>query len=259
MLHHITYTKDPSLPWVTFIHGAGGSSSIWFKQLRAFRQHFNVLLVDLRGHGKSKKPIYEKLKSYTFDAIGDEVIEVLNHLKIQSTHWVGVSLGTIVIREITERFPERTLKMVMAGAIMKLNLRGQILMRLGFLLKSVMPYLLLYKLFAHVMMPKKTHKESRNLFINEAKKLYQKEFIRWFSLTTRVNGLLKYFRIKETGIPTLYIMGAEDHMFLPSITQLVQNHSSAQLVVVPKSGHVVNVDQPLVFNKKVLTFLRADL
>jgi len=127
------------------------------------------------------------------------------------------------------------------------------------LLKSVMPYLLLYKLFAHVMMPKKSHRESRNLFINEAKKLYQKEFIRWFSLTFRVNALLKYFRIKETGISTLYIMGAEDHMFLPSITQLVQNHSSAQLVVVQQSGHVVNVDQPLVFNEKVLSFLRLEV
>ena len=46
------------------MHGAGGSSSIWYKQLRAFKENFNVLLIDLRGHGKSKKPIYENLKKY---------------------------------------------------------------------------------------------------------------------------------------------------------------------------------------------------
>ena len=33
---------------------AGGSSSIWFKQIRAFKKMFNVLLLDLRGHGNSK-------------------------------------------------------------------------------------------------------------------------------------------------------------------------------------------------------------
>lgn len=257
MLHYITYTKDDNSPWVTFVHGAGGSSSIWYKQLRAFKPFFNVLLIDLRGHGKSKKPIYEKIKSYSFDAIGDEVIEVIDHLKIQSTHWVGVSLGTIIIRELTERFPERTQKIVMAGAIMKLNMRGQILMRLGFLLKSVMPYLLLYRLFAHVMMPKKNHKESRNLFINEARKLYQKEFIRWFSLVADVNPLLRYFRIKDTGIPTLYIMGEEDYMFLPSIAKLVKNHAFAELCIVPKCGHVVNIEQPEVFNQAALAFLKA--
>ena len=182
MLHFTTHIHSEDAQWVTFIHGAGGSSSIWYKQVRAFQKHFNVLLIDLRGHGKSKKPIYEKLKRYRFDNIGNEVIEVLDHLQIKATHWVGISLGTIVIREITERFPDRTLSMIMGGAIMKMNARGQVLMRLGVLLKSVVPYLLLYRFFAHIIMPKKSHRESRNLFINEAKKLYQKEFKRWFTL-----------------------------------------------------------------------------
>lgn len=257
MLYFTTYIKSSQHDWVTFIHGAGGSSSIWFKQIRAFQEHYNVLLIDLRGHGKSKKPIYEKLKRYQFDTIGDEVIEVLDHLKIESTHWVGISLGTIIIREITERFPERTKSMIMGGAIMKMNFRGQILMRLGVVLKSVVPYLLLYRFFAHIIMPKKSHKESRNLFINEAKKLYQKEFKRWFTLVAEINPLLRYFRFKDTGIPTLYIMGEEDHMFLPSITKLVVNHQSAKLHVIPACGHVVNVEKPNVFNATSLGFLNG--
>jgi pimeloyl-ACP methyl ester carboxylesterase len=39
-----------------FVHGAGGSSSIWFKQIRDFQKQYNVLLLDLRGHGESKPP-----------------------------------------------------------------------------------------------------------------------------------------------------------------------------------------------------------
>jgi pimeloyl-ACP methyl ester carboxylesterase len=256
VLHFTTYKRDTHTEWVTFVHGAGGSSSIWFRQLRDFRKHFNVLLIDLRGHGKSKKPIYEKLKQYTFDKIGDEVIEVLDHLQIRSTHFVGISLGTIIIREITERYPERTRSLIMGGAVMKLNLRGQILMKLGVLLKSVVPYLLLYRFFAFIIMPRKKHRESRNLFINEAKKLYQKEFKRWFTLVAEVNPLLKWFRIKDAGIPTLYIMGSEDHMFLPSITKLVQDHASSELFVIPDCGHVVNVERPDVFNTKAIGFLK---
>lgn len=256
MLHYKTYELHPSADWVTFIHGAGGSSSIWFRQIRDFRKHYNLLLIDLRGHGKSKSPIYEKLKRYTFETIGNDVMEVLNHLNIKSTHFVGISLGTIIIRDIAERFPERTQSMILGGAVMKLNIRGQILMRLGVVLKSVIPYLLLYRFFAFIIMPRRNHRESRNLFVNEAKKLYQKEFKRWFTLASKINPLLAFFQIKDCGIPTLYVMGSEDHMFLPSITKLVEQHTSSQLSVIPDCGHVVNVEQAEVFNTRVINYLQ---
>lgn len=255
MLHYTIYELRPDAEWVTFVHGAGGSSSIWFRQVREFSKYYNVLLIDLRGHGKSKNPVYEKFKRYSFDVIGDEVIEVLNHLNIKQTHFIGISLGTIIIRDISDRYPHLVSSLIMGGAVMKLNARGQVLMHLGALLKSVIPYLLLYKLFAFIIMPKDSHKESRNLFIAEAKKLCQKEFKRWFTLISEVNPLLKLFRITDNGIPTFYIMGSEDHMFLPSITQLVKNHKSAELMVVPNCGHVVNIEQAGVFNKEVLGYL----
>jgi len=255
LLHYSKHICNEDAQWVTFIHGAGGSSSIWYKQIREFQKNFNVLLVDLRGHGKSKKPIYEKLKQYTFDVIGDEVIDVLDHLNIKKSHFVGISLGTIITRELSERYPDRVSSMIMGGAVMKLNVRGQILMRVGAALKSVIPYLLLYRFFAIIIMPRKKHRESRTLFIGEAKKLYQKEFKRWFTLIAEVNPLLSLFRIKDAGVPTLYIMGSEDHMFLPSITKLVKDHESSTLLVIPNCGHVVNVEQPHIFNQESTKFL----
>jgi pimeloyl-ACP methyl ester carboxylesterase len=255
MLHYNLYMHATSKEWVTFIHGAGGSSAIWYQQLKYFKKEFNVLLLDLRGHGKSKVPFNEKFKRYTFHRIGDDIIEVLDFLAIETTHFVGISLGTIIIREITERYPHRTKSMIMGGAVMKINAKGQVLMHLGSLTKSIIPYLVLYRFLAWIIMPKKNHKESRLLFINEAKRLYQKEFVRWFSLVSQVNSLLKLFRIKDTGIPTLYIMGEEDHMFLPSISKLVADHPSATLIIVPKCGHVVNVEQPQFFNTAVIDFI----
>ena len=257
MLSYSLHQNGAELPWVTFVHGAGGSSTIWYKQLKAFSSNFNVLLIDLRGHGRSKAPIYERIKNYNFSTIGDEVLEVLDHLKIQSTHWIGISLGTIIIRDITERHPQRSLSMIMGGAVMKLNKRGQVLMRTGAAFKSVIPYMVLYKFFAWVIMPKKTHKEARNLFVREARKLYQREFKRWFTLVAEVNPLLKFFRCKDSNVPTLYIMGSEDHMFLPSIRKIVENHRSALLHVIENCGHVVNIEQPEIFNQEAIKFLKS--
>jgi pimeloyl-ACP methyl ester carboxylesterase len=52
-------------------------------------------------------------------------------------------------------------------------------------------------------------------------------------------------------------MGAEDYMFLPSVQQVVKSHyKTSSLLIVENCGHVVNVEQPLIFNEKVLEFLR---
>lgn len=260
MIAYTLYKNEESSQWVTFVHGAGGSSSIWFKQIREFQKHFNVLLLDLRGHGDSNAQIKKAFqKKYTFQSIANDVLEVLDHLKIDTSHFVGISLGTIVIRQLAEMQPNRVKSMIMGGAILKMNFRSQILMRLGNIFKYVLPYLVLYKFFAFVIMPNKNHKQSRLLFINEAKKLYQKEFIRWFKLTAEINPVLKWFRQQELNIPTFYVMGEEDYMFLPSVRKVVASHyKTSKLYVIEKCGHVVNVEQYEIFNSEVIAFIQKN-
>lgn len=236
------------------MHGAGGSSAIWYKQIKAFNVHFNVLLLDLRGHGNSKN--CNQQQAYTFHHIAQDITEVLDYIKINKSHFIGISLGSIIIRQLGATNPNRVESLVMAGAIMKLNIRSQILMQTGVLFKKWIPYLLLYKFFAYIIMPRRNHKKSRTLFINEAKKLHQDEFIKWFKLSSEVNELLKTFRVTNTGLPSLYLMGEEDAMFLQSIKKLVaHNISNYSLIIAPNSGHVVNIDQPEFFNKNVIDYL----
>ena len=161
MINYSVYKNFESDQWVTFVHGAGGSSSIWYRQIKEFKKHFNVILLDLRGHGKSKyyfKNVFEK--KYSFKSISNDIVEVLRKEKIKSSHFVGISLGTILIRQLAEQYPKMVKSMVMAGAIMKLNLRSRFLIKLGSAFKSVVPYIWIYKLFAFIIMPYKNHKKS---------------------------------------------------------------------------------------------------
>jgi pimeloyl-ACP methyl ester carboxylesterase len=258
MLHYKTYHhKNANKPWVTFVHGAGGSSAIWFSQIRAFRKEFNLLMIDLRGHGKSKST--HPKDSYSFTNIADEVVEVIDFLKIEMSHFVGVSLGTIVIMDIGHRYPSKVTSLVLGGAVMYLNMRAQILMHLGVVFKTTIPYLWLYRLFAYVIMPKKNHSASRSFFINEAKKMNQKEFVNWFSLVTSVNSLLAFFRKTKIEIPTLYIMGKQDYMFLPSVQKIVKHHSNAILETIDNCGHVVNIDSSHEFNSMVISYFKKEI
>ena len=247
MLYYKTYIKHEMAPWVTFIHGAGGSSTIWFKQIRYFRKQYNILLIDLRGHGKSNEVRWKKGDS--FRTLADEVIEVLDHLQIPTTHIIGMSLGTIVSQTIADNYPERVTSLILGGAIISLDIRTKFLLMIGRISKNFIPFMLLYKLFAYIIMPRKAHEESRLAFINEAKKMSQKQFVKWFSLTRLINPYLSHLQVSTKKIPTLFIMGEEDYLFIPPVEKVVKDYSNFSLEIIKNSGHVCNIDQPDAFNE----------
>ena len=79
MINYTIYENKDSNQWVTFVHGAGGSSSIWFQQIREFKKHFNVLLLDPRGHGNSKPTLKTAFQQkYTFETLAGDILEVLD-------------------------------------------------------------------------------------------------------------------------------------------------------------------------------------
>ena len=226
------------------------TNKIFFKKIQPS-------FIRFKGAWEIKKiPMNPFKKKYTFNSITSDILEVLDKENIKKSHFVGISLGTILIRNFAEKYPTRVISLIMGGAILKLNLRSKILMFLGNSTKSILPYMWIYKILAFIVMPNKNHKESRVLFINEAKKLYQKEFKKWFQLTSELVPLLRVFRQVEIQIPTIYIMGDQDYMFLPSVTKVVSMHKTSKLKVINNCGHVVNVEKPGVFNNNMLEFLK---
>ncbi len=257
-LFYKTYLNSrEDAPWVTLIHGVGGSSIIWHKQIREFSRHFNVLVVDLRGHGRSRDLFTAYMgRKYTFEDISLDVLRVLEHLGIKKSHFVGVSLGTILIRVIAEIDPERVQSMTLAGAITRLNIRSRFLVWIAKVFKPVIPFMWLYRMFARILMPSRRHRESRSIFIKEAQKLYRREINRWFKLLRDVNPLLQYHVEQNPHVPTLYLMGDEDHLFLNPVKSLVEDNEMASLITIGNSGHVCNVDQPAEFNRHAISFIR---
>ena len=254
MLYYSKFQSiNNSKKWITFIHGAGGSSTIWRNQVRFFKNHFNVLLVDLRGHGKSKAS--PEGTEYTFENIIDDLVEVLDYNKIKKSHFVGISLGSILIQKMLFSHENRIEKIGLGGAILNLNFQSKILMFFGKLTQSIFPFIWIYTFFAFIVMPYKNHRKSRALFIMEAKKISHNEFIRWYKLTNKLLPLLTKIRSYKFKTPTLYIMGKQDYMFLPFVKKVVKYHKSSKLVTLSNSGHVVNIDQPDIFNHKLLSFL----
>jgi len=257
-LSYKTYCCSCDADWMVFIHGAGGSRATWFKQIKFFRKSHNILLVDLRGHGRSISLSHElNIQSYTFDLVTDDVLDLLVYLNIQKAHFIGMSLGSIIVRYIAEKKSSLVISMVLAGATVKLNLFAKGLVILGGVLKNILPYIWLYWFFAMMIMPQRSQKEARLLFMSEAKKLNQREFKRWFALTKEIDSLMHSLMSKYTKKPTLYVMGDKDRLFLRSVINNVQCHDFYLLHIISKCGHVCNIEKPDEFNAVVAQFMKA--
>ncbi len=258
ILHYKEHYCSSSADWLVFIHGAGGSSATWYKQVKTLKNYFNLILIDLRGHGRSNTLNDKKIAdNYTFDLIANDVLNVLEEKHIAKAHFIAMSLGTIIVRHLAEIKPQVVQSMLLAGAVGQLNSFANLLAILGDFFKDSIPYLWLYNFFALIIMPHRSQKEARKLFISEARNLSKAEFKRWFSLTREVNKLTSRLSENEPHCPTLYIMGDKDRFFLKSVMHCVNKYSSCSAHVIADCGHVCNIEKPDEFNQIVVDFINC--
>ncbi len=257
MLHYRTRTLTANFRWLVFLHGVGGDSKIWHRQLREFSKYYNLLFIDLRGHGESEEVLVDRgYRKYTLEEITREVMEVLEHLHITRAGFIGVSLGTIVARALAEMKPSMVQCMVLAGAVVKFNTRSKFLIWVAQRSKNLIPYKLLYKMYAHILMPKKEQRHSRSMFITSSRRLTRDGFLSWMTITTGLSMALSYFWETELPIPTLYVMGEHDYIFLSQVRKLLKTQNRySRLEVIPRAGHICNLDEWKVFNPLTLRFL----
>ncbi|NQU88433.1 MAG: alpha/beta hydrolase [Mariniphaga sp.] len=255
ILSYEQYTRPEHKQWIVFIHGAGGSSKTFGRQVAAFRKHFNLLLPDLQDHGNSKEFITPEDEKISFTQVAQNVINLLDKLEITEAHLLGVSMGSLIIQEIEQIRPNLILSIVIGGGIMNLDRRTHLLFKTGVILSNIIPYHKLYQLVAWILMPYENHKVARRLFVREAKTIRTEAFKIWLGLLTELKNKLElYFNIPLQK-PTLMIMGDQDFAFLEHSIKYSKKFPFINLQILPKCGHVCNIEQAEEFNLRSLNFL----
>ena len=105
--------KEQSIP-IVFIHGVGLTYEIWQPQLDFFKDYSN-LSYDILGHGKSSLT----KQNISFDDFSEQLVDLIDELKIEKIHLVGFSIGSLIARNFATKYSKRLQSLILLGSIYK--------------------------------------------------------------------------------------------------------------------------------------------
>ncbi len=235
------------------IHGLGSSSRDWELQVPDFAGHFQVICVDLRGHGRSSKPS----GPYSMEVFAGDVSRLLEGLGTGPAHAVGISLGGMVAFQLALDHPRQVRKLVIVNSVAELvphNLAD----RLGFWQRLLIVRLLgmekMGQVLAERFLPKPDQEALREVFIRRWAENHVPSYL---ASLKAAYGWSVIGRLGEIRSHTL-VLGSDGDYFPTSqkeaYTALIPN---ATLTVIKNSRHALPAEKPAEFNRIVLDFLTA--
>ena len=247
---------------IIFLHEFAADHTNWEPQMRYFSRGHRCIAYSARGYTPSDVP--PTPESYTYKHFYTDALAVLDHLAIERAHFVGLSMGSYSSLQVGLHAPERALSMTLAGvgsgsdlthldAFRKqCHVNGEQFENLGsaevakvtreapgripFLVKDPRGHADFYAALA-----RHDSKGSANTMRG-----FQGGRPSIYTLTDA---------IRKVPTPALIICGDEDDACVEPSLFLKKHLPAAGLTLFPKSGHVLNLEEPALFNEMVERFI----
>ena len=247
---------------LVFVHEFAGDAESWRLQVRFFSRRYRTIAFNARGYPPSDVP--ESLAAYSQQQAADDIKGVLDHLGIKKAHVCGLSMGGYATLHFGLCYPERALSLVVAGAGYGSDDRAK--HRAD---SEVVAQRLETEGMARVA--EFYSRGPMRVQFMEKDPVGWREFharlaagsARGHALTLRGVQMLRPSifelgdRMAKLEVPTLVMTGDEDEPCLEPGIYMKRTIPTAGLVVIPKSGHTINLEEPEAFNRAALDFLTS--
>jgi 3-oxoadipate enol-lactonase len=248
-IHYEIHGKEGA-PWLVLSHSLACSGRMWDPQIAAFKDRYRILNYDMRGHGDTEAP----REAYTLDMLADDVLGLMQELKIAKAIYCGLSIGGMIGQTLALRPRPPFERMVLADT-------------------------------THAQPPDALKQWEERIRIAEAQGmvgLVDSTMERWFTPGFRASppaqkiaklirstpvpgyvgcgraimGLNTTARLKDIRLPVLAITGEQDGA-APGTRYIGENVPGAKFVSIPQASHISNVEQAEVFNRALAEFLSS--
>ncbi len=222
---------------MVFIHGLSGSSSAWLPYEKIFEDRYNILIFDIREHGKSKKsPSYS---DYEIKKFADDLNDLALYLKIPKFVLISHSFATLIALEYLKYYEKNVFANILFSPIIDWNK--------SFLAKILRPLLALSKIFSllssnlkpgyhldYTMYPNTTDWSIKRIYPD-----VRNTTLRVYLYCLRQALALKNeYPLEEIKVPTLIVHGIKDTMIRAKNSIILSKKiPNSELVLIPNTNH----------------------
>ena len=247
---------NPAQPTVVFIHGAQNDHSVWVLQTRYFAHHgFNVLAVDLPGHGRSKGAAKTSVA-----AMADWLLALLDAAGVQSAALFGHSMGSLIALEVSHKAPQRVTHLGMLGSTYPMKVSDALLETSRSDEQSAID---MVNIWSHSSMAHKPSCPGPGFStMGGARRLMQRisqinpELVfhtDFAACNSYANGEAAAQAVR---CPALFVFGSKDMMTPARSTRLLTSTIAHGKVVLVDAGHSLMAEQPDAVLDALYNFLR---
>lgn len=247
-LNYATF-GDSSYPALIFSNSLGTNYHMWQPQIDALQNDYFIICYDTRGHGKSSAPA----GPYSLDQLGQDVINLLDHLNIDKAFFCGISMGGMTGQWLAINQPDRFYHLMLCNTAAKIGNeaawteRAQLVREQG-------------------LAPIAATAASR-WFTADFIDNYP-EVVKSLSGALAAGGSEGYAsccealstadtraQLKNIRIPVTVVAGSEDPVTTVADGQYMVDHIPNAKLAIIDASHISNIEQPEVFNQYVRQYL----
>jgi 2-succinyl-6-hydroxy-2,4-cyclohexadiene-1-carboxylate synthase len=245
-----------------FLHGFTGSSTNWERHIQRFASNYRVIAVDLLGHGKTESPAL--IDRYQMENVAVDLIAILDKLEISQVNLLGYSMGGRLALYTSVAFPERVQRLILESASPGLRTPEEQTARIQSdeaLADSIERDGIAAFVESWENLP--LFATQKGLPEAERRRLHDLRLCNNPSgLANSLRGMgtgvqpALWDRLQDVTLPVLIMAGALDTKFVEIAGQMHNRMPNSRLEIIPDAGHTIHLEQPELFQQKVLAFLR---
>jgi pimeloyl-ACP methyl ester carboxylesterase len=218
---------------VILLHGGLANSDYWGNQIRALMLHHTVIVMDNRGHGRSTRDS----RPYGYDLMADDVVSLMDVLKVPKAHIVGWSDGATLGLDLAIRHADRVDKIFAFAAMTRTSGTKYGTIMSPTIVEFIKRASLEYKAYS-------TTPKEFSSFVTQTIKM-------WTSQPNWTDA-----QLQAIAAPVLVVDGDRDETIKRGHTEYIAaTIPDAELLILPNTSHFAFLQEPELFNSAVLNFL----
>jgi 3-oxoadipate enol-lactonase len=241
-------------PWLVLSHSLACSVRMWDPQIAALKDKVRILAYDTRGHGAT-----EATKgAYTLELLADDLFFLLQELKIEATHYCGLSMGGMIGQTFALKYPGVFKTLTLADTTSRYPAEAWPLWQDRIKIAETKGMEPLAQPTLERWFTETFRKSSPGTVGAVRKLIVSTPVAGYVGCCHAIPKINLTARLKEIKCPILVIVGADDPGTPPAMAREIHDNApGSKLVVLPQAAHLANLEQPEGFTRALAGFISS--